>query len=574
MDLSVWAPGAAAVDLLIGESETALTPDGDGYWHGEVWPGVDYMLSVDGGPGRPDPRSLWQPHGVHGPTRAFDVAAHPWGDGHWDGVDALGQVIYELHIGTFTPRGTLDAAIERLPVLAELGVDVVELMPVAAYPGERGWGYDGVDLYAVDETYGGPAALQRFVDAAHDYGLGVIQDVVYNHFGPSGNYLGEFGPYFTEKYHTPWGMAVNLDQDGSEGVRRFLIDNALSWLRDFHMDGLRLDAVHALIDNSEYHFLAQLTDEVRALSEDVGRPLRIFAETDDNAMTLLRPTSDGGDGVDAIWSDDLHHAMHAFFTGELDGYYRDFGGSEPLERALESGVWWDGRYSPFHDSTWGQPLPAEFDRRRLVACSENHDQVGNRALGDRKAAALPAGALAGEAALLLINPGTPLLFQGQEWGSLRPFQYFTHHEPELGQAISAGRREEFSSFDWSSIDESDFPDPQDRATFARSKLDWNDLRDPSHRGLWDWYQTLIALRRETFGDGAGEQTVDAEAGEGWFRLDRGPLTVVLTYTATTASLPISGDIVAQYGSVGFVTDETSGAVHLELGSYAVAVLRR
>jgi maltooligosyltrehalose trehalohydrolase len=574
VELSVWAPAAESVELLINDAVQPLTRGADGYWTGEVWPGVDYLLSVDGGPGCPDPRSRRQPHGVHGPTRAFDVTAHPWGDEEWPGVDALGRVIYELHIGTFTPHGTLDAAAGRLGVLAELGVDLVEIMPVAAFPGDRGWGYDGVDLYAVHEAYGGPAALQRFVDAAHEYGLGVVLDVVYNHLGPSGNYLPRFGPYFTDAHHTPWGWAVNLDQPGNEGVRRFLIDNALGWFRDFHVDALRLDAIQTLADDSDARFLAQLTDETRALSEQIGRPLRIIGETDTNEVRLITPTAEGGDGLDGIWSDDFHHALHAYFTGDSYGYYADFGGPEPLVTAAEKGVWWDGRFSPYHEGPWGEPLPEGVDRRRLVACSENHDQVGNRTTGDRPSAALAPGALAGQAALLLMNPGTPLLFQGQEWGSKRPFQYFTDHEPELGRAVSEGRRQEFAAFEWEDrIAASDVPDPQDRATFERSKLDWSDLAQPEHRALWDWYRGLIALRWDTFGDGAHEQVVDAEAGDGWFRLDRGPLTVVLTPGDDAASVPIGGEIATSFGEVALVTDEATGESRLDLGPNSVAILR-
>ncbi|WP_028707658.1 malto-oligosyltrehalose trehalohydrolase [Propionicicella superfundia] len=574
MELSVWAPAAGSVDLLINDAVEPLTRGDGGYWRGEVWPGLDYLLSVDGGPGRPDPRSRWQPHGVHGPTRAFDVGAHPWGDAAWAGADALGQVIYELHVGTFTPRGTLDAAIERLPVLAELGIGLVEVMPVAAFPGDRGWGYDGVDLYAVHDAYGGPAALQRFVDAAHGHGLGVVLDVVYNHLGPAGNYLSQFGPYFTDAHHTPWGWAVNLDQEGNEGVRRYLIDNALGWFRDFHVDALRLDAIQTLADGSEKRFLAQLSDETRSLADRLGRPLRIIGETDTNEVRLITPTAEGGDGLDGIWSDDFHHALHAYYTGERFGYYVDFGGSEPLVTVVEKGFWWDGRYSPYHGGPWGEPLPEDVDRRRLVACSENHDQVGNRAAGDRPAAALAPGALAGQAAVLLVNPGTPLLFQGQEWGSPRPFQYFTDHEPELGRAVSEGRRQEFAAFDWGArVPGGDVPDPQDRATFERSKLDWSDLRVPEHRELWEWYRTLIALRRETFGDGACEQVVDAEAGDGWFRMERGPLTVVLTSGPSAVSVPVGGEIVARFGRVDLVVDETTGTTELEVGPLSVAVLR-
>lgn len=574
MDLVVWAPQASRVDVLISGSVEPLARLGDGHWKGEVWAGVDYLLSVDGGPGRPDPRSLWQPHGVHGPSRAFDVGTHPWGDGAWQGVDALGSVIYELHIGTFTPHGTLDAAIERLPVLVELGVDIVEIMPVAAFPGDRGWGYDGVAPFSVHDAYGGPGALQRFVDAAHGYGLGVALDVVYNHLGPAGNYLSEFAPYFTDKHHTPWGWAVNLDQPFNEHVRRYFIDSALQWFRDFHMDALRLDAIQTLSDDSEYRFLAQLTDEVRGLSEQLGRPLRIIGETDTNSQRHLLPTSVGGDGLDAIWSDDFHHALHSYLTGEDFGYYEDFATADALVAVLRSGVWWDGRPSPYHgDEPWGEPLPDGFDRRRLVACSQNHDQVGNRAVGDRPETTIPLGDAAGAAALLLLSPGTPMLFQGQEWAASAPFQYFTDHDDELGRAVSEGRKREFERFAWvSRVGDDGFPDPQDRATFERSKLDWSELQKRDNRRLWDWYRTLVGLRRQVFGAGDRDQVVAAETGEGWLRMDRGPLTVVMAHTDSPVVLPMAGEIMAAFGDARLESDAEEGP-RLVLGPHSVVIVR-
>lgn len=575
MELTVWAPQASSVDQLISGDVLPLTRGPNGYWHRETWAGVDYLLSVDGGPGRPDPRSRWQPHGVHGPTRTFDVSAHVWSDGAWTGVDAVGKVLYELHVGTFTPSGTLDAAADRLAVLAELGVDLVEVMPVSAFPGNRGWGYDGVAPFSVHDSYGGPVAMQRFVDAAHSCGIGVVLDVVYNHLGPSGNYLSEFGPYFTDKHETPWGWAVNLDQEGNEEVRRYFIDTALTWFRDFHVDALRLDAIQMLKDDSEYRFLAQLSDEVSELESELGRPLRLFGETDMNKVLHVMDTSEGGDGLDGIWSDDFHHALHSYLTGDDFGYYKDFGSADALVGVLEHTFWWDGRYSLFHDGPWGEPLPEGVDRRRFVACTENHDQVGNRALGDRPEATLDRGVVAAEAAFLLLSPFTPLLFQGQEWGTTTPFQYFTDHDDELGRAVSAGRKREFAAFDWMDrVPDDDFPDPQDRATFERSTLNWDELRDPAHRELWNWYQSLIELRGATFGDGAEDQTVTAEHGAGWFRMDRGPLTVLAALSDHAVTLPVVGEVVLRFGEAEFVTDAETSEVNMVLPPHSVAVLSR
>ncbi len=569
MELTVWAPTATGVELLIGEERRALTRSADGHWHGDVWPGVDYMLSVDGGPARPDPRSMWQPHGVHGPSRSFDVTTHPWGDTHWGGIDAIGKVIYELHLGTFTPAGTLDAAVAKLPILVELGVEVVELMPVAAFPGNRGWGYDGVGPFSVHEAYGGPAALQRFVDAAHGYGLGVCLDVVYNHLGPAGNYLQEFAPYFTPEHATPWGWAVNFDQAENENVRRYFIDTAIQWFRDFHIDALRLDAIQTIKDHSDYRFLMQLTDEIRQLESALGRPLTIIGETDTNQPILIAPTSEGGDGLHGIWSDDFHHALHSYLTGEDFGYYEDFSGAGDLIKVLERTFTLDGRHSPFHGGNWGAPVPPGTDRRRFIACTQNHDQVGNRALGDRPDATLPPGAVAGGVALLLLSPFTPLLFQGQEWGTKTPFQYFTDHDEELGKAVSEGRKRDFAMFDWvSRVGPDGFPDPQDPATFHRSKLDWDELRSPEHARMWAWHHDLIALRRETFGDGVSEQHVTAEAGDGWFSIRRGPLTVVLVPGDEPVTVPVAGERVLEFGDVA-----PDGAGGLVVGPHAVVVLR-
>lgn len=498
----VWAPAAWSVALVLGEHRQPMAHDEGGWWEADadLTHRTDYAFSVDGGPPRPDPRSAWQPSGVHGASRVFDAGRFGWTDQDWRGRDVRGSVLYELHVGTYSDAGTLDGAAEHLPELVELGVDVVELMPVAPFPGEHGWGYDGVGLYAVHEPYGGPAALQRFVDHAHGLGLAVCLDVVHNHLGPSGAYVGDFGPYWTDAHHTPWGAAINLDQPGSEEVRRWIVDSALRWFRDFHVDALRLDAVHALVDESPRHLLAQLSDEVAALSSELGRPLGLIAESDLNDVVSVTPTSEGGWGMTAQWADDVHHAVHALVTGERHGYYADFGTPEVLAKALTGVFVHDGEWSSFRQLPWGRPVPAGTDGHRFVVSASTHDQVGNRALGDRPSAKLPADALAVEAALILLSPFTPMLFMGEEWGARTPWQFFTDYpEPELAEAVREGRRREFGGHGWAEVYGSasvDVPDPQDPATFLRSKLDRSELEDPASDRLRRWYRDLIQLRKE------------------------------------------------------------------------------
>ncbi|PFG19576.1 malto-oligosyltrehalose trehalohydrolase [Serinibacter salmoneus] len=493
--ISVWAPTASEVTLVTGDTETPMVPEADGWFRGPVLdPGTDYAFRLDGGDARPDPRSRWQPHGVHAASRVFDPSAHAWRDGSWAGRDARGAVTYELHVGTFTPGGTLHAAIERLDHLVDLGIEVVELMPLAAFNGPRGWGYDGVALWAVHEAYGGPAALQAFVDAAHARGLAVCLDVVHNHLGPSGNYLGEFGPYFTDAHETPWGSAVNLDQPGSREVREFLIGSALSWLRDFHVDALRLDAVHALVDDSPRHVLAELADRVADLAEEVGRPLTLIAESDLNDVIMVTPTAEGGRGMQAQWADDVHHALHAWLTGERAGYYVDFGSGEVMAKALTEVFVHDGGYSTFRGRDWGRPV-GDVPRDRFVVFAANHDQIGNRATGDRPSASLSPGRVAAAAALVLCSPFTPMLFMGEEWAASTPFQFFTSHpEPDLGRAVTQGRRREFASHGWTS--DVEVPDPQDPATFQRSVLRWQERSTGMHSRVLAWHRDLIMLRRD------------------------------------------------------------------------------
>jgi len=496
--IRVWAPDAGEVTLVADGREHAMTPDGErGWWQAPVAleHGARYAFRLDGGDPRPDPRSRWQPDGVHAPSAVYDHARFRWGDAGWTGRALPGAIVYELHVGTFTPEGTLDAAAGRLDHLVELGVTHVELLPLAAFDGPHGWGYDGVHLGAVHEPYGGPDALKRFVDRAHGAGLGVVLDVVYNHLGPSGNYLPEFGPYFTGRHETPWGAAVNLDAPGSDEVRRWIVDNACSWLRDFHLDGLRLDAVHALKDERSPHLLEELSAEVDALAVALNRPLFLVAESDQNDPRLVTPREAGGLGVHAQWSDDFHHALHTLLTGERRGYYADFGSIATVAHTLTHVFLHDGRWSSFRGRRHGRPV--EVTRTpgwRFLGYLQDHDQVGNRATGDRLSASLTPGRLAIGAALVLTAPFTPMLFMGEEWAAGTPWCFFSSFpDPDLARAVSEGRRREFASHGW---DGSEVPDPQDPATFASSTLDWSEPAREPHAWMLAWYRRLIALRRQ------------------------------------------------------------------------------
>ena len=506
----VWAPDAHTVELhLPGEERLVdMVPAPGGWWTApfDLEPGTDYAYRVDGSPNRPDPRSALQPDGVHGHSRTVDPATWQWTDQDWEGKDLRGSVIYELHVGTFTPEGTLDAAISRLDHLAELGVDIIELMPLAAFPGKAGWGYDGVALWAVHETYGGPEALARFVDAAHSTGIGVCLDVVYNHLGPSGNYLSVFGPYFTQAHHTPWGEAVNYDHDGSQQVRAFVIDSALRWLRDFHVDALRLDAIHEIKDDAaaadppQPHVLAELSDAVAALSAELGRPLSLVAEADLNDVGVITPTDEQPPakapslGMTAQWADDVHHALHARLTGETQGYYGDFAEAGAWAKAYGRAFLHNGTWSTFRERNWGAPVPEDTDPRRFVVFGSDHDQIGNRAVGDRPSTSLDDATLAATAALVLLSPYTPMLFMGEEWGTRTPFQFFTDHEEEdLARSVSEGRVREFAGFGW---DADEIPDPQAAETVEASRLRWDELNEAEHIRMLAWYQALTALRRD------------------------------------------------------------------------------
>ncbi|MFA6300192.1 MAG: malto-oligosyltrehalose trehalohydrolase, partial [Nocardioides sp.] len=493
----VWAPRPSRVRLSVGDEVVEMTR-GDGDWwtpSGPVPDGeVDYgFLLDDDETVRPDPRSLRQPHGVHERSRTFDPSAYDWSDGDWTGRQLAGSVIYELHIGTFTPEGTFDAALGRLDHLRSIGVDFVEVMPVNAVNGTHNWGYDGVLWSAVTEEYGGPEAYQRFVDGCHAAGLGVIQDVVHNHLGPSGNYLPLYGPYLKSGANT-WGDLVNLDEEGSAEVRRYILDNVRLWLSDYHVDGLRLDAVHALSDTSETHLLEEMAVEVAGYSAHQRRPLTLIAESDLNDPRLVTPREAGGYGLDAQWSDDFHHAVHVALTGETEGYYADFEPLAALAKVMERGFFHDGTFSSFRERDHGVPIDtAAMPTWRLVVCSQNHDQIGNRAVGDRITEHLDGDQLACAALLTLAGPFTPMLFQGEEWAASEPFQFFTSHpEPELGKATAEGRIAEFEKMGW---DPAVVPDPQDPETFRRSKLDWSELGSGRHARILAVYRRLAELRR-------------------------------------------------------------------------------
>ena len=489
----VWAPHAKEVVLELDGVTVLLTAAQHG-WHEvrtEAAHGQDYGYRLDGGPLRPDPASRWQPSGVHEASRVFAPGART-ADG-FRAAPISAAVIYELHIGTFTDAGTFDAAAQRLDSLRDLGITHIEVLPINGFNGTHGWGYDGVAWYAAHEPYGGPEGFRRFVEAAHQAGLAVVLDVVYNHLGPSGNYLPEFGPYLTDRYRTPWGDGLNLDGPDSDAVRSLIVGNAVYWLSEFGVDALRLDAVHGLIDSSAVHVLTELRDAVAALSVALARPLQLIAESDRADPQTVRSREAGGTGLDAQWADDLHHAIHTAITGERDGYYIDYAGLPDVAEQYRRGFLYDGRYSVFRRRTVGAPL-SDVPGYRLVTCIQNHDQIGNRAAGDRLTTLVDPEQVEIAMVLLCASPTTPMLFMGEEYGETNPFQYFTSHpEPELAEAVRTGRREEFSAF--AAFTGTEVPDPQDPSTFERSRLNWataDTEAGQARRRLW---QRLLELRR-------------------------------------------------------------------------------
>ena len=539
----VWAPEAERVRVRVGGRDLDLESASRGWWRRDVpeaGPGTDYAYLLDDARrALPDPRSRWQPGGVHRPSRVYDHDAFTWTDQHWRGRVHHGGVLYELHIGTFTPEGTFDAAIERLDHLVDLGVDLVEVLPVNAFNGTHNWGYDGVCWYAVHEAYGGPDGLKRFVDACHARGLGVVLDAVYNHFGPSGAYPQRFGPYLTQGRNT-WGRSLNLDGPGSEEVRRYIIDSALAWLRDYHVDGLRLDAVHALVDRRAVHLLEDLAVEVESLATHVGRPLTLIAESDLNDPRMVTAREAGGHGLTAQWDDDIHHALHAVLTGERQGWYADFGSLECLASVLRTPFWHTGTFSSYRRRAHGRPVDVtRVPGHRFVAYLQNHDQIGNRAQGDRLPALLSPGLLAVGATLLLTGPYTPMLFMGEEWSAATPWQFFTSHpQATLASTVAAGRLEEFVDAGWPA---GDVPDPQDPETFTRSKLDWDELSRSPHKEMLDLYRRLIALRR-AWPDLSDPwlDRVEVWHGKGWIAIRRGRCVVAANLASRATAVPLPG----------------------------------
>jgi maltooligosyltrehalose trehalohydrolase len=572
---AVWAPEAEVVGLVTTAAPAPMKASPGGWWEldlEEAGPGTDYRFVVDGSEPLPDPRSPWQPEGIEGPSRVVDHGSFAWTDRQWRGCPASwvsGGAIYELHTGTFTPEGTFDAAIGRLDHLVDLGVRAVEIMPVNEFSGDHGWGYDGVFLSAPHHAYGGPDALKRLVDACHERGLAAILDVVYNHLGPAGNVLERFGPYFTARYVTPWGKAVNLDGPRSDEVRRFFIDNAAMWLRDYHFDGLRVDAVHAIVDTSAVHFLEEMALRVEDVAAGGGRALLLIAESDLNDPRVVRSRDLGGYGMDSVWNEDFHHSLHAVLTGERQGYYRDFGSIASIAQCLERGVFYDGRYSGYRRRRHGRPH-TPVTGRSFVGFLQNHDQVGNRALGERSAALMSLGRLKIGAALVLGAPFVPMLFQGEEWAASTPFLYFTDHkDPVLGAAVRKGRRGEFAAFGWRP---EEIPDPQDPATFERSKLQWSEIPQAPHSEILAWHRDLLALRRRLpdLTDARFERVhVSFSDEDQWLRVWRGGVELIANLASQATEFRVGQGATLELGSDPGVS---LGGGSLKLPAESVAIL--
>ncbi|BBZ69248.1 malto-oligosyltrehalose trehalohydrolase [Mycobacterium paraseoulense] len=562
-EFRVWAPKPESVRLDVEGNVHALTRSEDGWWHARIdaAPDARYGFLLDDDPTvLPDPRSPRQPDGVHARSQLWDPAGATWTDGDWQGRPVEGAVIYEMHLGTFTDAGTFDSAIDKLDYLVDLGVDFVELMPVNSFAGIHGWGYDGVLWYSVHEPYGGPDGLVRFVDACHARGLGVLVDAVFNHLGPSGNYLPKFGPYLSSASN-PWGEGINIADADSDEVRRYIIGCALRWMRDFHADGLRLDAVHALVDTTAIHILEELATETDWLSERLGRPLSLIAESDLNDPRLITPRERGGYGLTAQWADDIHHAIHTAVSGERQGYYADFGSLAALAQTLRHGYFHAATYSSFRRRRHGRPLDTRAGSgvpgTRLVAYTCTHDQVGNRALGDRPSQNLTGGQLAIKAALALATPFTAMLFMGEEYAASTPFQFFSSHpEPELARATAEGRKAEFAEHGW---DADEIPDPQDPQTFQRSKLKWDEVDSGEHGRVHRLYRDLIALRHgdpDLADPWLQHLAVDYDEEQHWISVSRGRLRIVCNLDTEPVKVPIAGDVVLAWGEPAVDVDHT------------------
>ena len=571
----VWAPLPKTVELQTDGQRLPMARDENGWWSTTVpsaKAGDDYGFILDGEGPFPDPRSPFQPNGVHGLSRLVDEDGYHWTDGNFKAPPLSAALIYELHVGTFTTGGTFLSAIEKLDHLVLLGVTHVELMPVVEFSGSRGWGYDGVDLFAPHHNYGLPDDFKKLVDACHARGLAVILDVVYNHVGPSGNYLGRFGPYFTKKFATFWGEGINFDGPESGEVRRFFCDNALMWLRDYHVDGLRLDAVHGILDTSAVHILEQLKIEVEDLSARTGRHLVLIPESDLNDPRLLRPRTQGGYQLDAQWSDDFHHALHTVLTGETTGYYSDYGKLEQLAKALRCAFVYDGQFSIHRRRVHGRPADG-LNGCQFLAYLQNHDQVGNRARGDRSSQLMSLGRLKIGAALVLLSPFTPMLFQGEEWGASTPFFYFTdYQEPELANAVREGRCREFAAFGWKP---EDTPDPQARETFTGSVLNWPELARAPHADILEWHRRLIQLRRSESSLADGEmKSVKTRFDENqrWLTVERAAISAACNFSNQQQAVPLfaTDQQILMASETGIKT--SGGMVHLPPDS--VAILKR
>jgi maltooligosyltrehalose trehalohydrolase len=496
----VWAPKTSSVSLVImGEKEPfPMNAEGRGYFSTFVQglePGRRYCYLLNEDRPRPDPVSRFQPEGVHGPSEVIDPSQFKWEDQDWRGIPLEEMILYEIHTGTFTKEGTFEAIIPFIDYIKnDLGITAIELMPVGQFPGERNWGYDGVYLYAPQNSYGGPMGLKHLINACHRKGLAVILDVVYNHLGPEGNYLGNYGPYFTDRYKTPWGAAINFDGPESDEVRQFITDNALYWVTEYHIDGLRIDAVHGIFDFSARHILFDIREAVHRQARRLNRPIAMIAESDLNDVRVIDPPKNGGYGFNAQWNDDFHHCLHTLLTGERNGYYQDFGDFNQLAKALRKGFVYSGQYSPYrkrrHGSSSSHISPSKF-----FIFSQNHDQVGNRAKGDRLSTLVSFEALKLAAGMVLLSPNIPLLFMGEEYAEEAPFQYFVSHSDQaLIEAVRKGRSEEFTAFQWSG----EIPDPQDEVTFLRSKINLDLRQEGKNQTLLQFYETLITLRKELY----------------------------------------------------------------------------
>ena len=541
----VWAPLAKKVAVKLGEQTHPMKgPERNGNWKlalETASAGTEYFFVLDDDPTcLPDPRSMYQPKGVHGPSQVYDHKAFVWSDRTWQGPPLTGAILYELHIGTFTSEGNFDGAIGKLPYLVDLGITHIEIMPVAEAAGDRGWGYDGVDLFATSSCYGGPDAFKRFVNASHAQGIGVLLDVVYNHFGPVGNYTGKFGPYVTSKHKTPWGDAVNLEDSGSDEVRGFFSDNALMWMRDFHVDGLRLDAIHEMVDRSAVHFLEQLSANVDRLSATIGRRLVLIAESDLNNPMIVTSIEAKGWGIDAQWSDDFHHALFTLLHVEEGGkgYYDDFGEFECLAKSLKEMFVYDGKYSQYRKRHHGRPVDG-LSAHRFVGFIQNHDQVGNRATGDRLEHIIGTERTKIALGLVLTAPFLPMLFQGEEYAASTPFLYFADHkDPEMAKLVSEGRKKEFAAFGW---DANQIPNPEDLSTFTASCLNWSEVHEGTHGEMLEWTKKLIQLRRHSssLNDGdRGHLQVTFSEEDKWLRMNRGELCIFTNLGKEAQHFPV------------------------------------